>query len=126
MYPASATATDSVDVASVPTKSAPGSTSFRVQTRAGRARHLHGEDHGREWLSFAPGDCDADCPAGRQEPRFRTWRQRAAERSSAARDLSIVLTRALAEPGAVALRRAELQTLLAVAETAGLRDTLMS
>jgi hypothetical protein len=48
-----------------------------------------------------------------------------AGRSSAARDLSIVLTRALAELGTVALRRAELRTLLEVAETAGLRDTLM-
>jgi hypothetical protein len=42
--------------------------------------------------------------------------------SSAARDLSLILGRALATSGGVALRRAELQTLIEVAEVAGLTE----
>ncbi len=49
-----------------------------------------------------------------------------AGRSSAARDLSLLLDRALERSVTVALRRAEGQTLLEVAEAAGLRDQLDS
>lgn len=45
-----------------------------------------------------------------------------AGRSSAARDLSLVLDRVLARGGSVALRRAEVQTLIDVAEAAGISE----
>jgi hypothetical protein len=42
--------------------------------------------------------------------------------STAARDLSLLLDRALSEPRPVALRRAEVQTLIEIASSAGLTE----
>ena len=69
-----------------------------------------------------------DLPTGTLElddrvaERLRDAAAAMAGRSSAARDLSIVLDRALSTGRAVALRRAEHQTLREVAETAGISD----
>jgi hypothetical protein len=54
--------------------------------------------------------------------RLRDASAEMAGRSSAARDLSLLLDRALAKGGGVALRRAEVQTLVEVADAAGLSD----
>jgi hypothetical protein len=54
--------------------------------------------------------------------RLRDAAAEMAGRSSAARDLSLVLDRALTTGGGVALRRAEVQTLMEVANAAGLAE----
>lgn len=54
--------------------------------------------------------------------RLRDTAAAMAGHSSAARDLSLVLERALVQGGGVALRRAEVQTLIEVADAAGLSE----
>jgi hypothetical protein len=69
-----------------------------------------------------------DLPTGALEldehvvERLRDAAAEMAGRSSAARDLSLVLDRALTAGGGVALRRAEVQTLMEVAKAAGLAE----
>jgi hypothetical protein len=69
-----------------------------------------------------------DLPSGTLElnqnvvERLRDVAAGMAGHSSAARDLSLILGRALARSGGVALRRAELQTLMEVADAAGLAE----